>query len=140
MPDANYKDIQLGYKIGDFTIKAQQEVLEAGFKTPLATLHAFNCWADKFLNTPAKGLEDTNIKFLAKYAGCNFVLAAHSFKTDTDSIALGTEIDASVAKNINKNLSLLLKVAQYQADSDAAKAGVGTNDVNKMWLQAMYKF
>jgi len=34
----------------------------------------------------------------------------------------------------------LLKVAQYQADSDAAKAGVGTNDVNKMWLQAMYKF
>jgi hypothetical protein len=140
VPDANYKDIQLGYKIGDFTIKAQQEVLEAGFKTPLATLHAFNGWADKFLNTPAKGLEDTNIKFLAKYAGCNFVLAAHSFKTDTDSIALGTEIDASVAKNINKNLSLLLKVAQYQADSDAAKAGVGTNDVNKMWLQAMYKF
>jgi hypothetical protein len=40
---------------------------------------------------------------------CNFVLAAHSFKTDTDSIALGTEIDASVAKNINKNLSLLVK-------------------------------
>lgn len=140
VPDANYKDIQLGYKLGDITFKVQQEVLEAGFKTPLATLHAFNGWADKFLATPAKGLEDTSIKLLAKYAGYNFVLAGHSFKTDTDSIALGTEIDVSVAKNINKNLGLLLKVAQYQGDTDAAKAGVGTNDVNKVWLQAMYKF
>ena len=140
VPDANYMDLQIGYKFGDVTIKAQQEVLEAGFKTPLATLHAFNGWADKFLATPAKGLEDTNIKLLAKYAGYNFVLAAHSFKTDTDGIALGTEIDASVAKNINKNLSLLLKAAQYKADSDASKAGVGTNDLNKVWLQAIYKF
>lgn len=140
VPDSDYMDLQVGYKFGDFTIKAQQEVLGEKFKTPLATLHAFNGWADKFLATPAKGLEDTNIKLLAKYAGYNFVLAAHSFKTDVDSIALGTEIDASVAKNVNKNLSLLLKAAQYKGDTDAAKAGVGINDVNKLWLQAMYKF
>ena len=140
VPDSDYMDLQIGYKLGDFTIKAQQEVLGEKFKTPLATLHAFNGWADKFLATPAKGLEDTNIKLLAKYAGYNFVLAAHSFKTDVDGIALGTEIDASVAKNVNKNLSLLLKAAQYKGDADAAKAGVGTNDVNKLWLQAMYKF
>ena len=140
VPDSDYMDLQIGYKLGDFTIKAQQEVLGEKFKTPLATLHAFNGWADKFLATPAKGLEDTNLKLLAKYAGYNFVLAAHSFKTDVDGIALGTEIDASVAKNVNKNLSLLLKAAQYKGDTDAAKAGVGINDVNKLWLQAMYKF
>ena len=27
-------------------------------QTPLATLHAFNGWADKFLSTPANGLRD----------------------------------------------------------------------------------
>lgn len=140
-PDANYMDLQLGYKFGAVTVKLQQEVLEKGFKTPLATLHAFNGWADRFLNTPAKGLVDNNVKLSAKYAGYNFVLAGHSFKTDTDNIALGTEFDFSVAKNINKNLSLLVKGALYEADSDAGKAAAGLkNDVKKGWIQAMYKF
>jgi hypothetical protein len=142
-PDANYIDLQLGYKVGDVTLKVQQEVLEKGFKTPLATLHAFNGWADKFLATPAKGLEDTNIKLLTKYAGYNFVLAGHSFKTDVDGIALGTEVNFSVAKNVNKNLSLMLKGAVYEADTDAKKlttdAGLKT-DTKKGWIQAMYKF
>lgn len=140
--DANYHDIQLGYMIGPVTIKAQQEVLEAGFKTPLATLHAFNGWADLFLATPAKGLEDDNLKVLAKFAGMNFVLAGHSFKTDTDGITLGTEVDFSVAKNINKNLSVLLKGALYDADADAAQLKVAglKSDVKKGWVQAMYKF
>jgi hypothetical protein len=142
-PDANYMDLQLGYNLGPVTVKVQQEVLEKGFKTPLATLHAFNGWADKFLATPTKGLEDTNIKLLAKYAGYNFVLAGHSFKTDTDGIALGTELDFSVAKNINKNLSVMLKGAVYEADTDAKKlttdAGLKA-DTKKGWVQAVYKF
>lgn len=139
--DANYMDLQLGYNLGAVTVKVQQEVLEAGFNTPLATLHAFNGWADRFLTTPVKGLEDTNLKLLAKYAGYNFVLAGHSFKTDTDGIALGTELDFSVAKNINKNLSVMLKGALYEADSDAGKAAAALkNDVKKGWVQAVYKF
>lgn len=141
VPDANYHDIQLGYVIGPVTIKAQQEVLEAGFKTPLATLHAFNGWADMFLATPAKGLEDDNIKVLAKFAGMNFVLAGHSFKTDTDGMNIGTEVDFSVAKNINKNLSVLLKGAMYEADDEAAKvAATLKSDVKKGWVQVAYKF
>lgn len=138
-PDANYHDIQLGYVIGPVTIKAQQEVLEAGFKTPLATLHAFNGWADRFLNTPAKGLEDTNIKLMAKYWGMNFVVAAHQFKAETDGTKFGTEIDVSVAKNINKNLALLVKAAQYSGDSAAPTAAL-KSDLNKTWLQLAYKF
>jgi len=140
-PDADYMDLQLGYNFGAVTLKVQQEVLEKGFKTPLATLHAFNGWADRFLATPAKGLVDSNVKLTAKYAGFNFVLAGHSFATDTDDIALGTELDFSVAKNINKNLSVLVKGALYEADSDAGKAAAGLkNDVKKGWIQAMYKF
>ena len=38
--------------------------------------------------------------------------------TDVDGIALGAEVNFSVAKNVNKNLSLMLKGAVYEADTD----------------------
>jgi hypothetical protein len=140
VPDANYHDIQLGYMIGPVTVKVQQEVLEAGFKTPLATLHAFNGWADRFLTTPVKeGLEDTNLKVLAKYWGMNFVLAAHEFKAETGGAKFGKEIDVSVAKNINKNLSFMVKAAQYTGDSSAPTLAL-KSDLTKTWLQLAYKF
>lgn len=139
VPDANYHDIQVGYMIGSVTIKAQQEVLEAGFKTPLATLHAFNGWADRFLDTPAKGLEDTNLKLLAKYWGMNFVLAAHEFKAETDGSKYGQEIDLSIAKNINKNLAVMLKAANYTGETSAPTAAL-KSDLKKTWLQVAYKF
>lgn len=140
--DANYIDLQLGYKFGPVTVKVQQEVLEAGFKTPLATLHAFNGWADRFLATPGKGLEDTNLKLLAKYWGMNFVLAAHSFKSNDGGLDFGQEVDFSVMKPVNRNLSLLLKFADYQSDDTALTlAGTVKNtDLKKTWLQVAYKF
>lgn len=74
-PDATYTDLQLGWKFGALTVKAQQETLENGLKTPL---HAFNGWADRFLTTPANGLEDTNLKLL----GTKLAVAAHDFKAE----------------------------------------------------------
>ena len=47
---------------GSFGLKAGYEVLGGAdvpnhaFQTPLATLHAFQGWADKFLTTPAAGV------------------------------------------------------------------------------------
>ena len=140
--DADYTDLQLGYKFGPVTVKAQYEVMEPGFKTPLATLHAFNGWADRFLATPGKGLEDTNLKLLAKYWGLNFVLAAHSFQSNSGGLDFGKEIDFSVMKPVNRNLSLLLKYADYQSD-DVTMTLAGTTkntDLTKTWLQVAYKF
>lgn len=139
--DANYYDLQLGYKIGPVTVKAQHEVLEKGFKTPFATLHAFNGWADRFLATPANGLQDSNLKVLAKFAGVNFVLAGHMFKADENSDKFGNEIDFSAGYQIFKNLSVLAKMAKYSADSEtAALTGtVANKDLSKYWLQFAYK-
>ncbi len=61
--DADYLLAEFGFGINAFTVKAGYELLGGdglyGFQTPLATLHAFNGWADQFLGTPAGGLEDT---------------------------------------------------------------------------------
>lgn len=54
----------LGYKFGQsFKAFITYESLgsnggNVAFQTPLATKHAFNGWADKFLSTPATGLND----------------------------------------------------------------------------------
>ena len=56
----------------------QQESFKLSFKTPLATLHMEWFGQTNFGNS-SQGLEDTNLKLLAKYAGYNFVLAGHSF-------------------------------------------------------------
>ncbi|MDQ8036874.1 MAG: alginate export family protein [Pedobacter sp.] len=140
-PDANYYDLQLGYKFGPVTLKAQHEVLEKGFKTPFATLHAFNGWADRFLTTPTNGLQDSNLKVLAKFAGVNFVLAGHMFKADENSSNYGNEIDFSAGYQIFKNLSVLAKMAKYNADSEtAALTGtIANKDLSKYWLQFAYK-
>ena len=39
---------------------------EKGFTTPLATLHKFQGFADKFLTTPANGIRDTYIELATK--------------------------------------------------------------------------
>ena len=48
--------------VRDITARAGWEHLGGNgrhaLQTPLATLHAFNGWADKFLVTPVNGLED----------------------------------------------------------------------------------
>ena len=55
---------------GIVTVKAAYESLEGngarGFSTPLATLHAFQGWADVFLNTPADGVDDASLTLVVR--------------------------------------------------------------------------
>ena len=61
---ADYFLVETGLSFDSFRILLGNEILEgddkagAGFQTPLATLHKFQGWADKFLATPATGIDD----------------------------------------------------------------------------------
>jgi hypothetical protein len=142
-PDADYSDIQIGYKFGPVTVKAQQETLDKGFKTPLATNHAFNGWSDRFTpNKPTNGLVDTNLKVLAKLGDFNFTLVGYSFETEEGGADLGKEVDFSVAWAYTKNITFLAKYAKYEAEDRVAITGAAFNntDLEKGWLQAQFKF
>ncbi|MDF3030253.1 MAG: hypothetical protein K0R03_811 [Moraxellaceae bacterium] len=142
-PEADYTDVQIGYKIGPVTIKAQQETLEKGFKTPLATNHAFNGWSDRFTpNKPANGLVDTNLKILAKFGDISMTLAGYSFETEAGGVDLGKEVDFLVSWAYTKNITLLAKYAKYEAEDRVAITGASFNntDLEKAWLQASFKF
>ncbi len=135
--DASYALVELGAGSKYLTGKLGYEVLGGdgvfGFQTPLATLHAFQGWADLFLNTPATGVQDAYLSLGGPLAGFNWLAVYHQFSPDTSGDDYGDEIDLQVARPINDNFSVLLKYADYSADAFAV-------DTKKLWVQAEYKF
>lgn len=138
----DYLNLELAGAHKGFTLGAGYELLgsangAAAFQTPLATLHAFNGWADLFLTTPAAGLQDYYLK--AGYTpprppvpGLNFAVQYHRFEADFGPASYGNEWDASIGFKLGQ-VALLAKFARYNADS------FGT-DTSKVWLQAEYGF
>ncbi len=99
------------------------------FRTPLATLHAFNGWADKFLATPNSGLEDLYLSAKYKAAKWTFAGVYHDFTEESGSSDLGTELDLSAALKLNARYSVLFKGAFFSAD-----AATTLTDTDKFWL------
>ena len=131
---APYMFGELGYKFGK-TLKAfvAYEALGSddgivAFQTPLATKHAFNGWADKFLVTPATGLNDAYVKVVGKVSDVKLVGVYHDFTADEGSADYGTEIDLLAVKKFNKTFTGLIKYSDYSADTFS-------QDTSKIWLQ-----
>jgi hypothetical protein len=139
---APYLNAQLALRIGGSTITAGYEELGsdggiAAFQTPLATLHAFNGWADLFLTTPAAGLRDYYAGIghtiaLAKLPAVRAELTYHAFQSDFGGADYGREWDASIGFALGR-VGLLAKYARYRAEAFAA-------DTEKFWLQAEIAF
>ena len=98
------------------------------FRTPLATLHAFQGWADMFLTTPGAGIDDLYATVKFKAGKWNLTGVYHDFSAETGSVDYGTEFDVSAATKLTKNYSLLFKGAFFSSDS------LPYVDTNKFWI------
>ena len=129
---------EIGLTVSQFSGLVGIEVLDGngakGFTTPLATLHKFQGWADKFLGTPPNGLKDiyASLGWSAKGVGPFDVLSATIAYHDFESTRLTTTAEAD---EINlqllakwKKLTAILKYADYNAD------GLFT-DTRKIWVE-----
>ncbi len=129
---ADYYNVEVGTKVSSVTLLAGIESLGSdngvGFSTPLATLHKFQGFADKFLGTPGQGIEDVYLTAKTKVSDIKLSATYHDFSSDVDSIDYGSEIDLSAAYTVNKNVSVLVKFSSYNADDYAT-------DTDKLWLQ-----
>ncbi|HTO02874.1 MAG TPA: alginate export family protein [Opitutus sp.] len=135
---ADYYLGELGLVAKPGSIGAGYEVLGTdngvGFKTPLATLHAFNGWADIFLNTPAGGLRDTYVKAGAALPrGIGLLAFFHRFETDT-GMDLGEEWDVQLTRKFGKYFTGVLKYADFNRDS------LTVPNVQKLWVQAEFNY
>ena len=111
-----------------------------GFSTPLATLHAFQGWADVFLTTPPDGVRDLNIRAGAtlklgpRATPVRFAAAVHDFTDDDGSRRFGRELDLLTAAPLTKALSAEVKAAFF----DGARPGFP--DRTKVWVGLEYRY
>lgn len=147
----NYGLGELGATVKGITAKLGYERMAGdgirSVQAPLATLHAFDGWADKFLITPKDGLNDAYVSVGTKLYGLELMASYHEFSADHSSYDFGREVDLSVGRKINKSLSLLFKYATYSGDKNSANLAADTanktvfaNDLDKIWLQADVTF
>ena len=143
--DLDYYLAEITGTFGRYGLRLGNEVLQGdgttGFATPLATLHPFNGWADKFLTTPVNGLDD-------RYAGVSCTLTGasvfdalsatvvyHEYGAQQHGADLGTEVNVQLQAKA-KRFSGLIKYAAYEAHEGRTPAAY--QDTTKLWLQLEY--
>jgi len=133
----NYVAVEAGVKVNKFSVRAGLESLEGdgttGFSTPLATGHKFQGWADKFLATPATGIDDLWFSVSGNVGGFVPAVTWHRFESDTGNLDYGDEIDVSVSGKVTDHISMLVKLADYRADAFST-------DTVKLWLMLTATF
>ena len=141
-------DYYLAEMIGTFDrfgLTLGNEVLQGdgttGFATPLATLHRFNGWADKFPITPANGLDNryVAVSYTSKAASVFDALSAtvfyREYSTQRLDADLGTEVDVQLQAKVER-FTGLIKYAAYEAHEGRTPAAY--QDTTKLWVQLEY--
>lgn len=157
LDDNDYLNIEIG---GAFdlagkpvVVKLGQEVLEGNgvnaLQTPLATVHAFNGWTDKFVGapggsaTPAGGLKDTSVTLVVKgllsslIGPSKLVLQFHDFEADRTVGGVsdyGEEWGLLFAKPFNKKWLGVIKFASFEDGGDGFSF-----DSDKIWIMGQYR-
>ena len=113
---------------------------EHQFRTPLATLHKFNGWTDKYLIPPPDGVVDTWFGASKEFLGFTVSGFYHDFGAADGDLEDGHELGVSlVFKPIDK-LALNAKLARYYADDSVALTArcFGCVDTTKAWLMVSW--
>lgn len=126
---ASYAHVNYTKKVSSYTLKGGIEYLEEGFTTPLATVHAYNGFADRFIgnrlglggNALPEGLTDIYGMVGTKVGGVALKGFAHYYKDDSFDQDYGWEFDFVAAKKLTENAKLVSKFAYYDG-------GFTTND------------
>jgi hypothetical protein len=136
----DYRFAELTGTYRQFTLGAGYEVLEGngtvGFSTPLATQHKFQGWADKFLTTPANGIDDRYISASVTFKGVGpletlaSVASYHQYDAQRISQDYGDEVNIQLQAKWQR-VNMLLKYADYKADALMT-------DTTKWWAQLEY--
>lgn len=142
--DLDYGQISAGLKRGPVTGTLALERLDGdgvqAFQTPLATLHAFQGWADVFLTTPPNGLRDVSATISYTVArpplGRSAVLTAawRDFQDADASVRYGRELDVSARLTLDARWALEVKAAHFDGSQ------VAFADRDKVWAAVDYRF
>jgi Alginate export len=138
--EADRINLMGGFTAYNLTFQGAMEQLDGKgkgktFDTPLGTNHAFQGWADLFLNTPDNGIRDVFGTAHVMLDRGNLILTGvyHDFTDDTGGIHYGDEWDFQALWKFGKHYSVLAKYAYYNADKF-------NTDTQKIWVQGNINF
>lgn len=144
--EAWYAHLKANKKLGGATYGVGLEYLEDDFKTPFATVHAFNGFADAFvlqrigLNDAGgsyDGLADLYLSYVR--AGLPFDITFkgffHWFLDGGFGDTYGYETDAVLVKDITDDLTAIVKGAYFRAEE-----GNGYGDIKHVSVGVDFKF
>ena len=134
---ADYYTLDARYTVNSFTFGGGIETLggdtQRAFQTPLATLHKFQGWSDKFLVTPVNGVEDIYATLAYRAGDVGFLNALnlsatyHDLSADVGGMDYGSELDLVASARVG-DVNVTLKFADYSSDGFAT-------DTSKLWIQ-----
>ncbi len=121
------------------------EYLESGFKTPLATLHAFNGFADVFINQRASGghngITDTYLTHsMPLFWGMKFINTVHIMGDNELSAGYGWEYDSVISKKFNKNFTAISKLGWFNSEGDVLNGSAAIPDATRYSIELNYVF
>ena len=134
--EAEYIALTGGVTVGKWDGSLNYELLSGdgsyAFMRPLATLHAYNGWADRFLTTPADGLQDIFVALNRKIGKWSVGARYHTFDADEGTVDYGSELGFIAKLPFSKRCLALFKYADYSGDGTLP-------DTQKIWLSVEVK-
>jgi hypothetical protein len=132
-----YLHLEGGVRMNGHALRLGTEQLGSNgrraFQTPLATGHAFNGWADRFLATPINGLDDRYVKVDGPIGKLRYLAAYHVFQAERGGADYGRELNAQLSWAFAPKWNALVKLADYRSDDFGS-------DQRKLWLQVEYRY
>jgi hypothetical protein len=138
----DYLLAELSASFHALSVTAGDEIMHGngtvGFSTPLATTHRFDGWADKFLTTPANGLDNRYgtlayaLKNLGPFQSVSGSATYRSYSAERVSANYGSEWDFQIAAKWQR-LTTSVIYADYSASPQTPITVA--RDTQKFWVQ-----
>ncbi len=146
--DAYYTHITATKTFGKQSLMLGLENLGQGFKTPLATAHAFNGLADGTdagrISGAQNGLTDLYLGYtLPIFFGMKWSNVVHALGDNTISTGYGWEFDSVITKKFDDNFTAISTFAHFESEGDAytgGGAGAAVPTTERITVELNYTF
>ena len=130
-------------KLGSLTLGVEH--LDAGFKTPLATVHAFNGFADVTdaarISGAHNGLTDLYLAHtIPVFSGIKWTNVLHAMGDNELSGGYGWEYDSVLVKKFDDHFTAIAKFAWFNSEGDGYVGAAPLPDATRFSVELNYVF
>lgn len=143
--EALYTHVNATKTFGSQSLTMGIEHLDAGFKTPLATVHAFNGFADVTdaarLSGSHNGLTDAYVSHTVPvFCGIKWMNVLHAMGDNELSTGYGWEYDSVMTRKFDDHFTAIAKFAWFNSEGDGYTGTTALPDATRFSVELNYVF